>query len=115
MIARVQSYTEVYTDNIQLGNRNANKLIKKIKNENLASNQALKQLGGDYLHNVSITQLYKRVHCLQYDYISATERPNSLCQFAFIMKDFNRLHLKGYVLGDIRKTPTPRHILPLTS
>ena len=51
-----------------------------------ASNQALKQLGGDYLHNVSITQLNKRVHCLKYDYISATERPNSLRQYAFIMK-----------------------------
>jgi hypothetical protein len=66
-----------------------------------ASNQALKQLGGDYLHNVSITQLNKRVHCLQYDYISATMP--QLCQFAFIMKDLNRLHLKGYVHGDIRK------------
>ena len=68
-----------------------------------ASNQALKQLGGDYLHNVSITQLNKRFHCLQYDYISAMMKPHQLCQFAFIMKDLNRLHLKGYVHGDIRK------------
>ena len=68
-----------------------------------ASNQALKQLGGDYLHNVSITQLNKRFHCLQYDYISAMMKPHQLCQFAFIMKDLNRLHLRGYVHGDIRK------------
>ena len=43
MIARVQSYTEVYTDNIQLGNRNANKEIKKIKSENLVA--AVNRLG----------------------------------------------------------------------
>ena len=30
-------------------------------------------------------------------------KPHQLCQFAYIMKDLNRLHLKGYVHGDIKK------------
>jgi serine/threonine protein kinase len=65
--------------------------------------EALKHLPSDYLHNGSLVQLNERVNCLKYDYIPGKVKPSNLRQFAIIMKDLHKLHVKNFVHGDIRK------------
>ena len=92
----------------QLGRRvfldNQTRTVYKLYDTNFsedpfATSESLTQLRSDYLHNVSLTQLNERVHCLQYDYIPGQMKPLDLRQFAPIMKDLNSLHVKNIVHG----------------
>ena len=76
---------------------------KNFSEDSFAISEALTLLRSDYLHDVSLTQLNERVHCLQYDYIPGQMKPLHLRHFAPIMKDLNSLHVKNIVHGDIRK------------